>query len=65
MISEEGLQKFKGIYKKRYGIELESKELFTKANNLLNLYRVVYGADLIINMKCKDEKKVQHKKNKK
>ena len=43
MISKEGIEEFKKIYAKHYGIELSDEEANYRANNLVALYSVVYG----------------------
>jgi len=42
MPSKEAVQKFKKLYEQRFKEKLSNKEAFHKANNLLNLYRVIY-----------------------
>ena len=65
MVSETGLAKFKVLYQKEYGIELNQKELIEKANRLLNLYKSVYTNKKNIKIRQKNEKKAQSKKNNK
>jgi hypothetical protein len=62
MVSEEGLIKFKKLYKKNYGVELSSKDLIAKANKLLNLYKAVYGLKANIKINISNEKEIQFKK---
>ncbi len=47
MISKESLEKFKELYKKRFGEELSDQVALDKATRLVNLYRAVYAPDLI------------------
>jgi len=58
MISRESLEKFKRLYKKRFGEELSDQVALDKATRLVNLYRAVYAPDLI-----KSEVKKPKKKN--
>jgi hypothetical protein len=48
MLPKEAIQEFKELYKKRYGVELSDQEASRRANNLVNLYKVTYMPDLII-----------------
>ncbi len=43
MLPKEAIQEFKKIYKKVYGIELTDEEASRRANNLVSLYRTIYG----------------------
>jgi len=47
MISRESLEKFKKLYKERFGEELSDKVALDKATRLVNLYRAVYAPELI------------------
>lgn len=62
MVSEEGLIKFKEIYKENFGIELSRKDLIARANKLLNLYKAVYGQGTNIKINIKNEKEIQLEK---
>lgn len=42
------LEKFKQIYQQIYGIRLEEQEAYYLATNLLNLYRLVYLEESLI-----------------
>ena len=42
MISQEELEKFKAIYKKKSGIDLSDQDALEKATKLLTLVRAVY-----------------------
>ena len=42
MISKESLEKFKKIYKKRFGEHLSDQAALEKATKLLNLVKAVY-----------------------
>jgi len=43
MITKRALRKFKSLYEKHFGEILSDEETEGKANNLINLYRAVYG----------------------
>jgi len=43
MLPEAAIIQFKKIWKKLYGIELSDEEASFRANNLVALYRAVYG----------------------
>jgi hypothetical protein len=43
MLPEAAIIQFKKIWKKLYGIELSDNEASFRANNLVALYRAVYG----------------------
>jgi hypothetical protein len=62
MVSAEGLQKFKEIYFRQYGVELTDTEAIGKATKLLKLYRVVLGPHLTMKMN-KNEAQTQPQKN--
>jgi hypothetical protein len=63
MVTDDGLKKFGELYLKRYGIELSPKELFDKANQLLNFYRAVFREPADIKIKINYGQEVQTKKN--
>ena len=42
MLSQDSLNRFKQLYLQEYGVELSEAEVFERASNLVNLYRVVY-----------------------
>jgi hypothetical protein len=42
MLPEEAIEEFKKIYKKEFGIDISNTESSRRANNLINLYRIVY-----------------------
>ncbi|MEM1577951.1 MAG: hypothetical protein QXM27_03010 [Candidatus Pacearchaeota archaeon] len=42
VISEEALNEFKEIYKKKFKKELDDREALAKAIKLLNLYKAIY-----------------------
>lgn len=44
MLPQEALEEYKILYKKRFGVELTNDEAALRANNLVNLYKAVYGA---------------------
>ncbi len=41
-MNKQALQKFKEIWKKRFGDKLTDEEAYFRANNLLNLYKTIY-----------------------
>jgi hypothetical protein len=43
MLSKEAIEEFKELYKARYGVLLNDDEAAFRANNLVNLYKHVYG----------------------
>ena len=43
MITKERIKKFKELYKKEYGIELDDERAYLETSKLLNLYKLVYG----------------------
>lgn len=43
MLPKEAIGEFKKIYLKRFGIRLTDAEASFRANNLINLYKAVYG----------------------
>jgi hypothetical protein len=51
ILTQEAIHEFKDIYKKVYKEELSDKQAFEMANNLLNLYKAVYGTNSSI---CKN-----------
>lgn len=63
MVSSEGLSKFKGLYAKRYGVELNEKEVFEKANQLLNFYRAVFKEPTDIKINMNYEQKIRSEEN--
>jgi hypothetical protein len=42
MLPKNAIQEFKRLYKKRYGVDLSDEEASFRANNLVELYAVVY-----------------------
>jgi hypothetical protein len=48
MLPNKAVQKFKELYKKRFGKELSDQEASYRANNLFNLYKVTYMPESII-----------------
>jgi hypothetical protein len=42
MLPQEAVEEFKGLYKKRYGIDLTDQEASFRANNLVDLHTAVY-----------------------
>ena len=43
MLLKEAIEEFKRIYKKEFGVEISDEEASFRANNLVNLYKAVYG----------------------
>lgn len=43
MLPEEAIKEFKLAYKKKFGIDLSDEEARRRAQNLVNLYKAVYG----------------------
>lgn len=43
MLPTEAIKEFKQIYKKEFDIEINDEEASFRANNLMNLYKAVYG----------------------
>ena len=42
MLPPEAVEEFKGLYKKRFGEDLSNEDASRRANNLVNLYKLVY-----------------------
>ena len=42
MLPQEAIEKFKGLYEKRYGVQLSDEEASSRANNLFKLYKITY-----------------------
>jgi len=42
MLPQEAIEEFKGLYEKRYGVQLSDKEATSRANNLFKLYKITY-----------------------
>ena len=45
MLPKEAIEEFKQLYKARYGVVLSDDEASFRANNLVNLYKHVYGGN--------------------
>lgn len=43
MLPKEAIEEFKILYAKNFGVELSDEEAARRANNLVELYRAVYG----------------------
>ncbi len=43
MLPKEAITEYKVIYQKLYGVLLSDEEATLRANNLVNLYKTVYG----------------------
>lgn len=43
MLPVEAIQEFKILFKECFGIDLNDQEASFRANNLVNLYKLVYG----------------------
>jgi hypothetical protein len=46
IISEEGLQKFIGLYEKKYSVKLERQEAFDMFLKLINIVKLANSPDL-------------------
>jgi hypothetical protein len=44
MLSKEAIEEFKKIYKQKFKKDLSDIEASRRANNLLNLYKAIYGS---------------------
>ena len=44
MLPQEAIEEYKKLYEKRFGIKLSDEEAVFRANNLVKLYKAVYGA---------------------
>ncbi len=53
MLPEEAIKEFQEIHKKEFGVELSQEDAREKAENLIELFRVVYGS-------TKNDKQLQH-----
>jgi len=53
MLSKEAIKEFKRLYAENYGTELSDEESTRRANNLVALFRAVYGD----NNQIKNEKR--------
>lgn len=47
MLPKEAIEEFKKLYESRYGVVLSDAEATFRANNLVNLYKLVFGNALI------------------
>ena len=43
MLPKEAIEEFKKLYLLRFSVELDDAEASRRANNLVNLYKFVYG----------------------
>ncbi len=43
MLPKEAIEEYKQLYKARYGVVLSDDEASFRANNLVNMYKLVYG----------------------
>ena len=43
MLPKEAINEFKKIYQRIYGMKLTDEEALKRANNLVSLYKAVYG----------------------
>jgi hypothetical protein len=44
MLPKDAIDEFKKLYKARFKVDLSDEEAALRANNLVNLYEVVYGS---------------------
>ena len=56
MLPPEAIDQFKELYLKHYKVELSREEASLRANNLLNLYKAVYGDGLAEERASPDDK---------
>lgn len=63
MVSRASVAKFQQIYFQEYGINLDEQTAYELANNLVNLYRIVYLPDTA-NISQKYETNTSTQKNK-
>jgi len=56
MLPPEAVKQFKDLYLKHYKVELTNEEASLRANNLLNLYKAVYGDGLAEERASPDDK---------
>lgn len=45
-VSENGLRKFKKLYKEQFGRELSNSDALRKAQMLLNIFKIIFGDPL-------------------
>jgi hypothetical protein len=45
MLPADAIAEFKELYKKRFRVDLSDQEAILRANNLLSLYRAVFGSN--------------------
>lgn len=43
MLPQEAIEEYKKLYKQRFGVDLSNEEASFRANNLVKLYKAVYG----------------------
>lgn len=55
MLPKEAIEEFKNLYKARYGVDLSDEEASFRANNLVNLYKLVFGNAAPINPEDKTD----------
>ena len=56
MLPEEAIKEYKLLYKKRFGVDLSDDEARRRAENLVKLYKAVYGGSSL-DMEKTDVKK--------
>jgi hypothetical protein len=54
MLPQEAIEEFKGLYEKRYDVQLSNEEASSRANNLFNLYKITYMGEPSIDDLGKD-----------
>lgn len=47
MLPPEAITEYKKLYKERFKVELSDEEAVLRANNLVNLYEVVWGVPTV------------------
>ncbi len=45
MLPKEAIEEFKVLYKKHYGQDISDEEASRRANNLVNLFKAIYGSE--------------------
>ncbi len=43
MLPTKAIEEFKVLYKKHYGLDISDQEASRRANNLVNLYKIIYS----------------------
>jgi len=59
MLPKKAIQEYKRLYKKRFNKELNDTEAIRRANNLVDLYKIVYGSASFYQIKNHIEKRLR------